>query len=121
MTALGERDLATLLDLAAPDVEWYSFFARLGMSGVYRGHEGTREYVRDLTEAWEILRAETDDAIAVGAVALLVGRLHYRGRESGIEDENPAGWVLVFRSGRLVRFRAFHNPEQAIAAVGLQE
>ena len=118
MEALGRRDLSTLLALADPEVEWHSFFAQLGEGGVYRGHEGTRKYMRDLEEAWEIVRADTDDAIAAGDVAVFVGRIHYRGKGSGIETETAAGWMLKFRHEKLIRFRAFRNPEEALERIG---
>jgi ketosteroid isomerase-like protein len=121
MEALSQRDLARLTALASPDVEWHSFFAGLGEGGVYRGHEGTRRYLHDLDEAWEIVRADVDDGIAVGDVALLVGRIHYRGRGSGAETETPAGWMLKFRTGKVVRFRAFREPDEALQAAGLSE
>ena len=121
MEALGRRDLSTLLALADPEVEWHSFFAQLGEGGVYRGHDGTRKYMRDLYDAWEIIRAETDDAITVGDIAVFVGRIHYRGKGSGIETETAAGWMLKFRRGKVIRFRAFRDPEQALEATGLSE
>jgi ketosteroid isomerase-like protein len=121
MSALSRRDLDTLIAVADPAVEWRSFFAALGQGGVYRGHDGTKEYVRDLGEAWEIVRADIDDAIAVGDVALLVGHIHYRGKGSGIETEDAVGWVLKFRDGKLTRFRAFREPARALEAVGLRE
>ena len=120
MDALSRRDLSRLIALAHPEIEWHSFFAGLG-GGVYRGHEGTRQYMRDLNDAWEIVRADVDDGIGVGNVAVLVGRIHYRGRGSGVEDESPAGWVLKFREGEVICFRAFREPEQALEAAGLQE
>jgi ketosteroid isomerase-like protein len=120
MDALSRRDLTQLIALADPDVEWYSFFAALTEEGVYRGHDGTRQYMRDLDDAWEIVRADLDDVLAVGDVALLVGRIHYRGRGSGAETESPVGWMLKFRDGKLLRFRAFRDPEHAIEAVGLR-
>jgi ketosteroid isomerase-like protein len=118
MEALSNRDLETLIAISDPEVEWQSFFARLGKGGVYTGHQGTREYMRDLADAWEMIRADIDDAIAVGGVALLVGRLHYRGKGSGIETENPAGWMLKFRNGKVICFRAFREPEDALSRVG---
>jgi ketosteroid isomerase-like protein len=121
MEALGRREPTTLIALADPDVEWHSFFAQLGEGGVYRGHDGTREYMSDLSEAWEIVRADVDDAVVVGDVAVLVGRIHYRGKGSGIETETAAGWMLKFRHGRVICFRAFREPEQALEAVGLRE
>jgi uncharacterized protein len=121
MEALSRGDLAGLIGLADPEVEWHSFFAELGEGGVYRGHEGTRQFVDDLRDAWEIVRADVDDVIAVGGVAVLVGRIHYRGKSSGIETESPAGWMLKFCDGQLICFRAFRDPEQALEAVGLRE
>ena len=121
MDKLGRRQLDDLLALADPAVEWHSFFAALGEGGVYHGHEGTRQYLSDLGDAWEVVRADIDDGVAVDDVAVLVGRIHYRGKGSGIETETPAGWMLEFRRGKLLLFRAFREPGRALAAVGLAE
>jgi hypothetical protein len=120
LAALSAADLPRMVELSDPEVEWHSFFAALGEGGVYRGHEGTAQYLRDLSEAWEIVRADVDDGVAVGDVAVVVGRIHYRGKGSGIETETDAGWMLRFRDGLLIRFRAFREPEEALADVGLR-
>ena len=36
-------------------------FAELGDEGAYLGHDGTRQYMLDLNDAWEIVRADIDD------------------------------------------------------------
>jgi hypothetical protein len=77
--------------------------------------------MRDLDDAWEIVRAEVDSELAVGGVAVLIGRIHYRGKGSGIETETPAGWVLKFREARLILFRAFRDPAKALEAIGLRD
>jgi ketosteroid isomerase-like protein len=118
MAALSRRDLARLTELSHPDVEWHSFFAALNEGGTYRGHDGLRQYLTDLTDAFEIVLAVVDDDIGIGDVVVLVGRIHYRGKESGVEQEIPAGWLLKFREGKVVRFRAFRDPEAALEAVG---
>jgi ketosteroid isomerase-like protein len=118
MEALSRRDLTTLTDLTHEDVEWHSFFAALNEGGTYRGHDGLRQYLNDLTEAFEIVRADVDDDIAVGDVVVLAGRIHYRGKESGVETEMPAGWMLKFRGDKIVRFRAFREPDAALESVG---
>jgi ketosteroid isomerase-like protein len=117
---LGTRDPSLLISLSDPEVEWHSFFA-LGERGAYRGHQGTRRYMNDLSDAFEIGRADVDDAVGVGDVVVLVGRIHFRGKGSGVESEAPAGWMLKFRDGRVLCFRAFREPEQALEAVGLSE
>ena len=93
----------------------------LAEGGVYRGHDGARRYMSDLDDAWEIGRAEVDDALEIANVAVLVGRIHYRGKGSGVESASPAGWMLKFRNGKVLCFRAFRAPEQALEAVGLSE
>lgn len=121
LDALGERDAERLIALSDPNVEWRSFFAIGQEGGVYRGHDGTRQYMNDLDDAWEIGRALVDDALGVGDVTVLVGYLHYRGKGSGVESETPAGWMLRFRQGKLVHFRAFREPERALEAAGLSD
>jgi len=121
MTALSRGDLVSLIAVADPEVEWHSVFAELGEGGVYHGHDGTRQFLRDLSEAWEVIRSDIDDGLAVGDVAVLVGRIHYRGKGSGIETETATGWMLKFREGKVIRFRAFREPAQALEAVGLSE
>ena len=63
--------------------------------------------MNDLNEAWEIVRADVDGGVGVGDVALLVGRIHYRGKGSGIETESPAGWMLKFRGRKLPLLSGF--------------
>jgi ketosteroid isomerase-like protein len=120
MDAVAQRDLSRLIAFTDPEVEWHSFFAELGEEGAYRGHDAMRRYVDDLHDAWEIVRPEVDDQVEVGEVVLLVGRLHYRGKGSGVETESPAGWVIKFRDGKVLYFRAFREPEEALQAVGLR-
>jgi ketosteroid isomerase-like protein len=114
LDALARRDVSRLIDLTDPEVRWHSFFAEvtLGAGGGYRGHDGIRQYVSDLNDAWEIVRAEVDDGLAVGDIALLVGRIHYRGKASGVETASAAGWMFKFRDGRVLHFRAFREPAQ---------
>lgn len=120
LTAIGERDLVTLRDLTHPLVEWQSFFA-IGEGGAYRGHDAIPQYLHDMEEAFEWLRPDVSDLLDVGDLIIGVGRVCYRGKESGIETDSPAGWVFRLRNGQVVRFRAFKDPERALEAVGLRE
>lgn len=119
MEALSTRDLERLLVLSDPEAEWRSFFASLSEGGTYRGHDGLRRYLGDLTDAFESLHANVDDQVAVGDVVVLVGHIHYVGKGSGLELSTSAGWVIKCRDGKVILFRAFREPEQALASVGL--
>jgi ketosteroid isomerase-like protein len=121
LSLLGDGDFEELIAMTDPEVKWHSFFAELRKGGVYTGHEGMREYARDLKDAWDLVRVELDDALEVGNMALLVGRIHYRGKTSGVETTDPAGWALSFRNGKVVEFRAFRDPERALQDIGASD
>ena len=118
LDAIGHRDADRLVELSQPDVEWHSLFAGLERGGVYAGHAGARQYMDDLAEAWEVGTAEVDDALGCGDVAVLVGELHYRGRESGVEAATPVVWVIEVREGKVARFQAFREPEKMLRGIG---
>jgi ketosteroid isomerase-like protein len=109
------------LQKADPEVEWHTLIAGLGEAGIYHGHEGTRQWLADLDDAFGDTHPDLDDGIAVGEVVVLVGRLHYRGRTSGAESESAIGWMMRFRRGKVIRFRVFRGPGDALEAVGLRE
>jgi ketosteroid isomerase-like protein len=117
LDAVARRDLARLLELTDPEIEWQSFFALHGRE--YHGHDGIRRYMSDVSEAFEYLRPLPGDLLAVGEVVVGAGRIQYRGRTSGVETESPAGWMFKLRHGKVLRFRAFREPEQALEALGL--
>ncbi len=100
--------------------ELRSFFA-MAAGGAYRGHEGLREYVRDLDEAWESLVPQIEDTLVVGDVGVAVGRLHYRGRGSGVDTETTAGWVFGFRAGKLLSLHSFSDPERTLLSLGVRD
>jgi ketosteroid isomerase-like protein len=116
---IAQRNVERLIELTDPEVEWHSVFAGLGEGGVCRGHGGIRRYLSDLGDVWESMRMNIDQALSIGAVVLMVGRLHYHGRGSGVETEAPLGIVAKFRNGRIIYMRAFQEPEQAFLSVGL--
>ena len=116
--AVAQMDPARLVEITDPHVEWHSFLAQIGEGGVYRGHDGMRQYATDLREAWDTFQATVVDSLAVGDVVLLVSQLRYRGRGSGVDAESPAGHMIKIRNGKIVLMRSFRDPEKALEAVG---
>ena len=117
MDAIGRRDIDRLLELTDPEIKWVSFFA-FAAGGEYHGHDALREYVRDISDAWDVIDPTIEDSLALGDLVIAVGHIHYRGRGSGVDSRWSAGWVFKFREGRVILFRAFSDPEQALEAVG---
>ena len=126
IAAINRRDLAALLELADPDIEFRSYLAALsGSGGAYRGHDGLKRYLRDLDDAWESFQVEQDECRDLGEIVLMVGRLHARGRSSGLEVKERLAFLHTFREGtgpgRYVRLEFFATVDEALAAAGLSE
>jgi ketosteroid isomerase-like protein len=119
--AVGRRDLATFLEVTDPHVEWHTSLAVISEGGAYHGHDGVRQFVRDLSEAFELFEATIDAVLPVGDLVLAVGRLTYRGKTSGLAESERFGWIFRFQEGKVVYIRAFRDPERVLAAVGLSE
>jgi len=116
--AVEHRDLDRLIALTDPEVEWHSAFA---LGGRYDGHAGMTQYVMDMNDAWDVVTLLIDHELGVGNIVLLIGRIHYRGKGSGVEGESPSGYMLKFLGGKVVRFRPFREPEKALEFIGLPE
>ncbi len=126
VAAINRGDLAKLLEIADPAIEFRSYLARLsGSDGAYRGHDGLRRYIRDLSEAWESFQVEIDECRDLGEIVLMLGRLRARGRSSGLEVEERLAFVHTFREGtgpgRYLRHQFFATSAEALEAVGLRE
>lgn len=97
-----------------PDVEIHSALAR----SVFRGYDGAEAWAREIDEqfdAWQVdihqLR-ELDDGRF-----LLEGRIRGRGRQSGVDLDEPANWRVEIRDGRLLRLINFLGSGTAADAV----
>jgi ketosteroid isomerase-like protein len=86
----------------------------------YRGHEGFRRWLADIDEQfdrWTLRMAEVEE-VSEDRV-LVLGSIHLRGRASGVEFEQPFGWVFDFRDGMTIRMATFTDPAEARAAAAL--
>ena len=121
--AYNRRDIDVLLQVHDPEVEWHSVLQmRLGGDAtVYWGHEGVRDFVRDLDEAFAELHIEVVEVRDLGDQVLAIGHLHARGTASGAETETPIAYLLDFKHGKAIRVLTYLDPTEALEAAGLSE
>jgi ketosteroid isomerase-like protein len=119
--AFNRRDVDGLLEWNHPDIVYQTAIASMeGEGGVYHGHEGAREWLRDLDDAVEGLRGELDELYDLGDGRYLgAGRFHGRGRGSSAEFDVPVAWVYIAEGDLLVRFEAYFEREKALESLGL--
>jgi ketosteroid isomerase-like protein len=120
----GNRgDVDGLLEELDPEVEWHSALHALlgGEQTVFRGHDGVREMLRDLNEAFGEIRIEMSEIRDLGDGLVAIGRTRTRGKASGVETDTPLALVTEIRNGKTISIQAYLDPRQALEAVGLSE
>ena len=50
---------------------------------------------------------------------VVLGNVHFRGRGSGVEADQPVAWVARFREEKLVRLQTYVDHQEALAAGGI--
>ena len=88
---------------------------------MYRGHEGVREWLRDLYETLSEFHAEYPDIRDLGDRTVAIGRVRARGSASEVEIESPHATVAEFKNGKGIRIRTYLDPKEALEAAGLSE
>jgi ketosteroid isomerase-like protein len=116
-SAFAERDLDSVLELLAPEIEFIAVTSDYaGRTEPYRGHDGIRQYFRDVAEVWDELRLTPTDYRMVGDQVLVTGRVSARSPARMVAGST--GWVWQVCAGRVVRGRVYASAEDAVAAVG---
>ena len=118
--AMSRLDAEALVGVCDPDVEFRSRIAS-AEDVTYRGHDGVRDYIASLTEAFEWVLTEPLDVIDGGDRAVVCNRFRARGRHSGVEVEERFFQALRFRGGKSLWWDFYPSKPEALKAVGLSE
>jgi ketosteroid isomerase-like protein len=110
----GDRE--SLLELIAPDVEIRVASSQVSGGEPYHGHDGYRQWVATLEEAFEVWEIHPETFREHGDAVLVLGYMHLRGRGSGLELDQETGWIVDVRDGLMCRLQAFLSHAEALAA-----
>ena len=114
-------DRGHLEEFCAPTIVLESPFSSVA-GEPYRGYAGMERWMRDCDEQFADWRVDLEDVREVGENVIAIGRVHGRGRASGIEVDVPFAQVAAFgNDGRITRARIYLDVGEALAAVGPAE
>ena len=114
--AFADRDLDGVLAMADPEIEFAAVTGeQVGRKEPYRGHDGMRQYFRDVATVWEELRLTPREFRVVGDLVLVIGKVSARSRSRTITGST--GWVFRVRDGKVDYAHAYASAADAIAAV----
>ena len=119
--ATARRDLATLREIASPDLEYVPIMAAFE-GRVYRGHEGVEQWLEELYEYWETFEPVGEEFHERGDTVIALGCWRARGRASGAQlDNEPATWVVEFQDGKMTRLQTYTSRTEAFKDLGLRK
>jgi ketosteroid isomerase-like protein len=115
--AFAGRDVEGALALADPEIVFSAMTSdAVGRTEPYVGHEGIREYFRDVAAVWDELRLAPQEFRQVGEDVLVTGRVSARSPSRTISGST--GWIWRVRDGKVVYGRVYPSAAQAKAAAG---
>jgi ketosteroid isomerase-like protein len=106
------------IDLLDPDIEYVNPEGAVE-PGIRRGIDEFSSAIARVLEGWVSWRMEPERFEASGNRVAVVVRYAARGRSSGVEVEGHESALWTLRNGRVVRYAWFHDPQDALRAVGL--
>jgi ketosteroid isomerase-like protein len=121
--AFNVQDFAAARAVLTDEVEWRPAYTGGGAveGTVYRGHAGFGRYLEELAETWGEIEGYIDDLRQVGERVLLIARIRFVGRGSGVEMVQPVTGVFTFRGGKIATAHYYVERREAFEAVGLRE
>lgn len=87
----------------------------------YRGHEGVARAAERWGEPFEQLTVELEQIVGSGDRLVSIHRIRAKFMHTGIEQEGPVAYLWTFRDGKIIHFRSYVNPDEALEAAGLNE
>ena len=87
----------------------------------YRGHEGVARATERWLEPYESVTLELERIVGSGDRLVSIHHARSKARYTGIEDEGPLAYVWTFRDGKVIHFRSYRDPSDALEAAGLAE
>jgi ketosteroid isomerase-like protein len=115
----GEVDPARL-GLYHPDVTYEDYELPDHVGEVFHGLEGVLEAMESWSEPYEEMTNELQRIVGSGDCLVAIHRFRARARHTGLEFDQPSAYVYTFRDGRIIRIQGFWDPEEALAAAGLE-
>ena len=121
LAAFDTEGIDAALEYFDPGIEWMAPPEWLE-DRLYEGHEGVKRLALFWMAQFDEYTVEPEEFIELGGDRLLV-LLYQRGRirSSDVPIEQPIGWIVESRAGKLTKVDVYFSWETARSAAGLPE
>lgn len=117
--ALARGDVAGMVDFLDPQVEWRAPES-VPWGGIFRGHEGFREFLGKLREQPAEFRREILEYLDAGERVVVLLRQMGRPKGGDPEYDVPEVHVWTVRDGKLVDFEGSFDTATVLRTLHLQ-
>jgi ketosteroid isomerase-like protein len=113
--AFAERDVESVIARSHPDIEFSAVTGdHAGRTDPYRGHDGIRQYFRDISSVWDELRIVPGEFRRNGDTILVTGRVSARSPARIVAGST--GWIWRLANGLVTYARVYPSAADAMAA-----
>jgi ketosteroid isomerase-like protein len=117
--SFNRRGRQRLIELTEPGFEMKSLLVTI--EGEPRGRTSfPHAYFEEVDDAYDHLEAVADEFIDAGDAVLVVARVTWRGKTSGVTGERPLVAAFWLRDGKVCKEETFTDRTEALEAVGLK-
>jgi ketosteroid isomerase-like protein len=117
--ALQRRDIETFTALSRERLGPEFEFHHVWDGRVFKGFEGTQEWISDTRETWKDYSQELEELIDLGESVVVVLRISARGGGSGVPVAQELAVVWTFEGDKAVQARSFTSRDEALEAAGV--
>jgi ketosteroid isomerase-like protein len=121
LEAFAEGDVGAVFAASDPDIELEVSDAYFDAPRTFHGHDGMREIFAAQAEVFSPFRLEPKEFVDAGDRVVVMARAGGLARASGVDVMGSFGHLWTLRDGKVVRFKEFKDPREALEAAGLQE
>ena len=113
-----EADLVSNFD---PEVTYEDSDLPDHIGETYHGRQGVVRATERWGEPFEEMTVDLVRIVGTGDCLVSIHRWRARARHTGIAFDEPLAIVWKFRDRKVIHFRSFRDPDEALEAAGLSE
>ena len=119
--ALNRGDFDSATKSFSQDFEFDFSNSRGPLSGIYRGPDGARDFLRSFYEPWAFLTFDPEEVFELedGRVLAVIA-VRGRGHESGVDVAAAGATIWTIRAGEVVAITGYQSKDEALEAASAE-
>ena len=116
--AFNRRDFDSFFEYYDPEIVWEQD-EKFVEPWTHYGHAGVRRVFESVFESFEEFQVEVEELLDLGDRVLAILRIAGTAKLTGMELGTPGAHLFSFRDGKIVHFRSYRDPAEALEAAGI--